>query len=348
MALKSNRILVAKNILLATAFLITVNGLCSPEDQDSSGSPNKDQVAKSPGDGDEGNQKALKKEAVAKQKADFLAKRQQTVETLNAIKLPENPSENDIKQYIGAIAATSDNLRGFSGKDPQVAKLKELGVENLKLLLDVYDSHPHNSHLNFAIGALATPEQKDLIISRLRNNEGLVLIVLKNKWEKDAEKILLEALVENRLERFPAQWVQAVVNLSDPATHTVLKNYFMNGPYKWSTYTLISKIPDIGITPEDVEEAWRRADKLGGGNEAECFGLALEAVKLGSKPALVSCANYLIENKDKKGSRLPMNHKRFMALIGYSGADADFEKWFNENKDKLEYNKISQAFSPGK
>ncbi len=60
------------------------------------------------------------------------------LEALGKIKLPENPTKDQVRDYVAKIIAASRDQNTFSDSDPQVAMLQQVGPDNLDVLLDAY------------------------------------------------------------------------------------------------------------------------------------------------------------------------------------------------------------------
>ena len=62
------------------------------------------------------------------------------LKALQKIKLPENPTEDQVQEYIDSIIMASEGQNRWSPRDPQVRMLAKLGRERLKLLIDALGS----------------------------------------------------------------------------------------------------------------------------------------------------------------------------------------------------------------
>ncbi|OGV56616.1 MAG: hypothetical protein A2X49_08500 [Lentisphaerae bacterium GWF2_52_8] len=259
-------------------------------------------------------------------------------ETLDTIVLPENPSEEQVREYIHKILECKigkpcNSLRPFHAE-----KLKLVGAKNLKILLDAY-LETNNIYLYFAILDLAREEDKDLIISNLDKNSNLIDIVLESSWEKDAAGVLTAKLEQDKDSKLiDLRLIQALANLEDPKTYPVLKQYFLKGSNKVLTYRAIARLPGMNLSPEEIEEAWQ--DACAGDqtwNAYDSFAIGYEAARLGSKPALVHTAEFILKQPEKyKNYSDDVPLKQVLSLCSYDGEEKDFGTWFAENKDKIE------------
>jgi len=122
------------------------------------------------------------------------------------IALPKNPSEQDVKKYINAIKNASAGQRGLSNRYPQVEMLKEVGEENVPLLVEALlkgaHDYPFRYHAIYAIEGLVTEAHKAVILEALTGEQRLAGIVLEKGWENDAHDTLVEGLKKEQRKRF--------------------------------------------------------------------------------------------------------------------------------------------------
>ena len=174
------------------------------------------------------------------------------IKALQKIKLPETPTDEQVREYIDSILAASEGQRIWSGRDLQVKMLVKLGRERLKLIIDALK--PGDYHLTEAVKRLATKADKRLIIGALHRHHGLIEIIVREGWEKDARDILVEVLA-TRPNYLPTEWIEAVGRLKDPKRYDDLKAYFVDGMNPSFTYKALLNIPDFDLAGA-VAEAW--------------------------------------------------------------------------------------------
>ena len=175
------------------------------------------------------------------------------LKALRKIKLPENPTEDQVQEYIDSIIIASEGQSRWSPRDPQVRMLAKLGRERLTVLIDALGSGG-SYYLAEAVKQLATEDDKQLIIDALRRYHGLVEIILREGWEKEAKDILVQVLA-TRPNGLPTEWIRAVGRLKDPKTYDDLKAYFVRGLNPSSTYAVLVDLPGFDLTAA-VAEAW--------------------------------------------------------------------------------------------
>lgn len=174
------------------------------------------------------------------------------IKALQKIKLPENPTDEQVREYIDSILTASEGQRIWSGRDLQVSMLVKLGRKRLKLIIDALE--PGDYHLTEVIKRLATKADKQLIIDELHRHRGLAEIIVREGWEKDVKGTLVQVLA-TRPCYLPTEWIEAVAGLKDPKTYDDLKVYFVEGANPHHTYEALLNIPDFDLA-RAVAEAW--------------------------------------------------------------------------------------------
>lgn len=121
-------------------------------------------------------------------------------DALDKIKLPDNPTKDQVRQYVQDIAYASRGQNEWSSEDPQIEMLERVGPANLDVLLDALGSRTYrsglftSSYLFPAIKALVRNEHKEMILKLLPQRPQLAEIILENGWAADARSTLVEGL----------------------------------------------------------------------------------------------------------------------------------------------------------
>ncbi|MBC8453691.1 hypothetical protein H8D64_01395 [PVC group bacterium] len=263
---------------------------------------------------------------------------------LRKIKLPKDPSEDQIKDYIQDIMEASRGQNSFSSDDPQVRMLLKVGAENLNLLIDAMSNNERmpgffggNYHVQEAILLLANEDHKKLILDSLAWQTFLVKVVLNNGWEKDAKEILLDELA-SAPNSLPSEWIQAVANLKDPETYDDLKWYLINRRNRHNTFQAIEHLPDIDLE-ETVAKAWEQT----GIDEWEERGIAQIAIQYGHENALEYLVDFLENDKQNSYNK---HHIRRLVLqhLNFYGSNKEIMEWLKKNTGKLTFDKETKKF----
>lgn len=260
------------------------------------------------------------------------------VAKLRKIKLPENPTDDQVREYIRKINEATHGQNSFSSEDPQVAMLEKVGPERLGLLLDaVADSRGvfgfNDYYLELAICRLARESDKELILKALPEHKFLAKVIVEKGWEKDAKETLVNKLTTSR-DPLPSEWIQAVVTLSDPATYKDIKWYLLHNDGRYQTYELIRDLPGIDLK-ETVAQAWEKT----GYHEWEERGVAKMAVDFGHVDALELLMNYCVEQAEKEfpGSDWEVSEIRKLVLkhLDFRGSNKEIADWIQKNREQL-------------
>ena len=259
-------------------------------------------------------------------------------EKLRAIKLPENPTKQDINKYIREIKIASSKQNSFSPSDPQVDMLTQLGADNIHLLIDNFSNTSGSFHLEYAIRSLVDETHKELILDQLPHCKNLAALVIKFNWELDARDTLLEQL-RNLPEHLPAEWIEAVANLKDPETYPLLRDYLISGSNKSSTYKHIKNLP-IDDLPGAIDIAWEEC-RVSHPYSRE--SMALIAATFGHLDALETVVELATTGRPtywntREAKRVLRKHTEFRE------APSKLEAWFETNKDKLKFDPESRRF----
>jgi len=261
------------------------------------------------------------------------------LKALREIKLPENPTKDQVKEYISKIAAASRNQNTFSSDDQQVNMLIGVGPENLDLLIQAARRQgPASYYIVPAIVRLAREEDKKRILEALPYTHDLVEVVLNRGWEEDAREILLAEL-RGGPQYLPPQWIQALANLRDPNTYQDLKNFLINGGNRYSTYEAIKDLPGIDLT-QAVAGAWKAAK---GEGRWEAPYMAPAALEYGQKDALEFVINSL-GRSDRDAGYVQEARQLIMQYTDARGSNEEIRKWFAANKDKLVFDPAARKY----
>lgn len=269
-------------------------------------------------------------------------KRGPDLEALQRIQLPEDPTPEEVRQYVRRIAAASEGQGGQSSTDPQVAMIQRVGRENVDVLLGELSYGRWSAtdlYLTEAIKRLAGPQHKEEILNHLAGVPELASIVLRYGWEDDARETLIAELEEGG-RYLPREWLVAVAKLGDKEALDALKSYFLEGRNRDTTFEVLWATPGVGDLSGPVAKAWERA-RAEGGDEA--LDMAQVAVGYGHRDALEILIDFLARGYDPRGSM------RFVrrAVILYTearGTNDQIVRWYRQNKDDLHWEAEARKF----
>jgi len=257
---------------------------------------------------------------------------------LASIKLPENPSRDDIRIYIQDILAASRNQTTFGSDDAQIHMLRKIGSENLHILFEFLNAGGGNFYVEWAIKDLVRDEHKQLVLDALPFHSELASVIIKMNWVTDARDILIDEL-KFKPRFLPTDWIQATVMLREPETYDLLVEYFINGSNRSSTYGVIKFLP---IDLDDaVARAWEKAKfDL---QKWELTYLAPIAVSHGVADAL----RYVVDSLEYPPDKISVDvHPRKVMLrhTEARGHNKALQQWYNQNKNNLVFDAERKVF----
>jgi hypothetical protein len=265
-----------------------------------------------------------------------LTRRSADVAALRKIRLPEDPSREEIEEYVDAILAASRGQNSFSTEDLQIPMLVKVGRKNVDVLIDRLDGAVE-FYLTAAVSRLAGEEHKELILKVLPAEERLIGVVVEKGWVQDARSILTAAL-KNAPSYLPPQWIDAVASLRDPETHGDLRRYFVHGSNKSLTYQAIRNLPGIDLDAA-VTEAWKKPETAI--SPFERSDLAPIAAAHGHRDALDLAFELLDGSNDWRAREA---RKTILRHTGATGSDDELKAWFRDNKDQLQWDAEMRKF----
>ena len=259
------------------------------------------------------------------------------LEKLNEISLPDNPTKDQITEYIRKIEAVSATQTSYSDADPQIFMLERVGNKNLELLLKENLDSSANFYAIIAVINLAEEKDKELILKYLPFKKELVKVVIKKGWEKDARIILYDELRQIP-EYLPAEWIQAIANLQEECIYEDLKQYMIFSSNKARTYEAIRRLPGIDLD-DAVKQAWENAKQ----DEWSRNSFAPIALAYGQNDALEMVVESLDSSpNDYNVIRYP--RKYILQYTYASGSNRDLQDWYNKNKDRLYFDKEKKKY----
>lgn len=263
---------------------------------------------------------------------------------LRQIVLPEQASREQVAEYIDRIAAATRGQDEFSDDDPQVDMLAAAGKRDFESLLDALGRHDDlDWYVTLAITQIAREAHKPLVLQRLARQPDLIEVVVERQWVADARETLVRELARNP-RRLPQDWIEAVVELRDPATYDALTQYLVHAPGRLRTYQQIRDLPGIDLR-DAVARAWAQ-----GKNEHhfERLQAATIAVDYGHEDALSLLIDQLKDDQQGHPFHVfgPVGDVRSTVLlhIDFHGTNAEIREWYKENRGKLRFDDAKKRF----
>jgi len=246
---------------------------------------------------------------------------------LKEIKLPANATKEQTEEYIDEILVISKKQNCFTSSDIQIFMLKKIDHKYLTILIKRMDNLNDGRlfFLRAAISSLVKISDKKMVIDNLSKSPGLIHVIMKFNWSKDAKKIIFKKLEDPNNYLHP-NWMACAAKVAKPADYEILINYFIENNNKQDLYDIIKKLPGMKLD-RAVETTWRASEWGNQNNRKQCALIASEYGYVNALETLVDMLN------DSTWEVLAS--RKFASLTGKTGSKKQIEKWFNANKNKL-------------
>lgn len=107
---------------------------------------------------------------------------------LAALVIPDQPTREQAQELVQQIYQISRRQNRWGSHDPQIALLAKVGPGNMEVLLQSLRTCDRMSfYLERAIGQLADDTHKELILSYVKRNPSLVVVVKNKGWLADLD-----------------------------------------------------------------------------------------------------------------------------------------------------------------
>lgn len=255
--------------------------------------------------------------------------------SLRKIKLPKNPTREQVKQYIDKIILVSQGQNSFTSTDPQVGMFSRVGSENADLLF----KHIKNHHVQSALSRIVTGKNKKQVLENLKTYPKLIDCVIKNNWLDDSKKIIFERLDSNGNGYLPQQWINVAVQIASPKEYGILEKYFINASNSQQNYDALCQLDGFDMN-RAVAKAWRH--KKRSNLEWQRKNMAMIAARFGHRDAL----KYLIHAYRIEKNRYHIGQMRttLFQLTGQTLSPRKMLEWYNKNKGKLVFDSKSKEY----
>ncbi len=277
-------------------------------------------------------------------------------EKFKGITLPEKPTKEQVREYVRKIMDASRGQRMFSTNDPQIELLMAIPGEHRDVLFEAIGRENRglaDYHVLEALKQLASEDDIPLIRKLLPYKRGIVAIVIARGWEKKVEDVLVREL-DDTSSFLPCEWITAVANLRNPSTYARLLRFLVDGPNPHMTIEAIESIPDF--PRKDFEKAVKDLWKKRNSDSADSppcmeFGkvaVAKAAAKIGCIDALEYCILKLNEKKASAFDGTQDLRPFVLRLVPVQFSNRELQNWFEENGDKLFFNRETGKYEIGK
>jgi len=258
------------------------------------------------------------------------------IRRLKKIKLAKNASRKDVEEYIQKIVNASLNQNRYSPNDMQVSMLREVGSENVDLLL----LYAEDYYVQCVVPDLVTEKDKSQILEALKVYPQLITCVVKNNWAKDAVEIIFEKLKYSRGGYLPNEWINVAVQLASPKEYDVLKEYFIHCNNPEMAYNALLLLENFDLK-DAVDKAWD--SQKHGGQPWATKQMAMIAAKFGHKDAL----KYLINAYFAERNQYAINQMQvsLYQLTGKTLSPKKMQEWYKENEANLVFDPETDSYT---
>ena len=257
-------------------------------------------------------------------------------------RLPKDPTDRQIVEYIRQINEASAGQQVFSPNDPQVALYEQIGPGHLRLLLPyLTGGSPQAGQLGFALPKLVDERDRELVRQSLRRYPALIETALLKGWGRDMKK---EIFAASSTDTFPLWRVGKRIPdlVRSPEDMEILTSIYINNPNGRVLLNGLKKLPgtDVGKL---ADLAWKAARKEGLGHTM--IPRAQDAVQYGRN---VEAFRYLL----KQLMIFPAQDYRHRETARFLSGLCDFpicdpaalNEWYGKNADRIVFDPASGKF----
>jgi len=253
------------------------------------------------------------------------------------LRLPSGADRDAVRMYLRQVAEAARASDDPADSEWIAAYLEPVGHNYLDLLLlNRADPYIGRACLR-CIERMATDEDKSLILGSLEMDYDLASVVRLRQWTQEAKPILVKRLAEHP-DYLPAEWLEAVADLRDPATYEDLKWYFAYGTDPGITYEAIQRIPGLVLPPALIQKAWLRS-----GNRWRTR-MVVVLLDYGMVEGLEFAADFLSKPWIPEDYRLSPRDL-MLTYTDQRGSDEELRAWFQANKQRLQFDARTRKFS---
>jgi len=258
-------------------------------------------------------------------------------------RLPKDPTDRQIVEYIRQIGEASAGQQVWSSKDPQIALYEQIGPGHLRLLLPyLTDGSPQARHLGYALPKLVDERDRELVRQSLKRYPVLIETVLLKGWGKDMKK---EIFAASSINTFPLWGVRERIPdlVRSPEDMEILTYLYIRDPNGYLLLNGLKKLPGTDV-PKLVDQAWEAARK-GRYHEYVMIPRARDAVQYGRN---VEAFRYLL----KQVMIFPIRDYRCRDTARFLSGLCDFpvhdqaalNEWYGKNADRIVFDPVSGKF----
>lgn len=264
---------------------------------------------------------------------------------LDKIRLPENPTREQVKTYILEMQRSDIGPFPSSILEKMTDMYCAVGSENIDLLLEVAPALSWTRYrVLTAVNELVREQDRDLIISHLEEQPGLLTIVRQRHWEKAAKSTIVAA-VRKHPAQLQSSWLEALVSLQDKSLYPDIAYAYMISWDKYNYLEILKKLPDFNLQSA-VDQGWdyhRKRLRIQSWAQLDDYWMAMIAARYGHRDAL----DYLFKVLAAKSfiiSSTPSALEAIQQAADVQGTEEQVADWYQKNGSQLSFDVTRQKF----
>ena len=267
-------------------------------------------------------------------------------------KLPENPTDQQIVEYIRQIREASIGQNTFSSNDPQIALYERIGPGHLRLLLPYLRNDGYHSpfYLHIVLPKLVGEADKELVRRSLKQYPILIRCVVRHGWLKEMKKEILSLLKQPAATNLPVGEIRNCIPdlvqspdelkiVTDVYIHNLNGSVLLNG---------LKKLPGADIR-KLVNQAWTETQK-NPSHEHAMITRAKDAIRDGSPN--IEAVRYLLVLLMTSDNPVIQNF-RTQQIAPFLTTRCDFpiydpprlREWYGKNADRIIFDPVKNKYT---
>lgn len=271
------------------------------------------------------------------------------------INLPENPSDDQVRDYITAVLNADSKQRSYGQQELQVVLLSKLGRERIPLLLEQLpkyytgNQYAATSNLRYAIRNLADDSCheliKDAILNTPQNHQGNMMELLKNLQLGPQDKEFFITLLNDQKNSSNSYinytLIETAAGLNDPEINQILINLVIQSSNLQYNLKRLKSTEGFNMR-ETMKEAWKY--RAGMSSQDQLYAAQYAALN-GEAFALDLLVSALTPGSKALKNAQFDPYFALLAAIDFRGTDKEIQDWYEQNKNNLIFDKESGRFT---
>lgn len=273
---------------------------------------------------------------------------------LDSITLAENPTREQVREYVVKLVRTGDQIKRIRNTDPQVKKLQKVPAEHFDVLLgeDLRLMRGHG-YVRYAVTGESAKKHKAAIIAAAGRESWLVSIIVQNKWTKEAGPVFVDAVNDDPL-HVSTTLIRYAITADGPAVRDALIERLVAGDNRSSTYSYLKQIPGDPLELDTaVALAWERVnnDPAMANERRRLLHYAMQHGQPGAVEESVNMYRAYAErlnnpklSKASRDSTARLLRSRVVDHFQFDGEVDEFYSWYDRVKDRVQWDRVARKY----